>query len=572
MTDLFMTILSMSLTASYAALAVIFIRMLIRKIPSVFSYILWLPVFIRLVFPLSFHSKLSFFGLFKTGESGALKSIPANNFIPDPVTDMSFNNMNGFMNASQITESAANTNPAWTITDIACMIWISGMVAIAFYVVFSFIKIRKNTRTATLVKKNIYETDRITTPFVWGIIKPKIYIPTGISKEGSACILAHEEAHIKRMDHIIKPIAFSILILHWFNPLIWLSFLLMGKDMEMSCDESVIKKMGNDIKGSYANSLLAISMRRSRLPIGSPLAFGESSIQSRIKNVLSYKKPIFGVVVAAVVVTIIMIIALTSNPKYESSVPTALEGYNIDALMSNKTSYVGNNSKVVALIDAMPLPEGMVRDTVVLQTSSQPYEITIKLIMNDASGITREGAISEYAFLPNSILLFSLIDNVDMIHYKIVDHTGENDGASYDLTYTREMAEMLLEEDVRNYAKDADEVKNLIEKVNNMSFEALQTAPGKDIEKYLEIIMSSPKESSNPQDYINAHIKEYTNIVAMGDTALDYLLTQFENNNNNGLREYIIMSLCKDILGDRNNVKDESLSPQAWFSQFSQEK
>lgn len=133
-----------------------------------------------------------------------------------------------------------------------------------------------NVRTATLVRDNIFETDRIDSPFVCGFIKPKIYVPINLPEQELSYILAHEQTHIRRLDYLVKPFAFLVLIIHWFNPIMWLSFALMSKDMEMSCDESVIRRMGSDRKASYSNSLLSLAVKRSGLLVGSPLAFGES--------------------------------------------------------------------------------------------------------------------------------------------------------------------------------------------------------------------------------------------------------------------------------------------------------
>ncbi|MDD4170533.1 MAG: M56 family metallopeptidase, partial [Desulfotomaculaceae bacterium] len=177
------------------------------------------------------------------------------------------------------------------------------------------------------------------------------------------------------------------LLLKKFNPLMWLSFALMNRDMEMSCDESVLHKMNPDAKGGYSSSLLALSVKRNGLFAANPLAFGESHVKARIKNVLNYKKPEFWVIVLAVMATAVLIVAFTTNPKHEQSVPNSYWGYSIDALMDNKTTYVGNNVKVIGLIDAMPLPEGITRDTVELQTDYLPYGITINYIMNDSSNV-----------------------------------------------------------------------------------------------------------------------------------------------------------------------------------------
>lgn len=605
MTSLFISILNMSITASYVALVVIVIRLFLKKVPKVFSYVLWLPVLIRLVFPFSFSSSFSFFSFlgFSTHQTNerALEYVPGNiGYMQNPIVDVGINTINNAVNKIlPAATPASSANPIQIIIGIASYIWVIGMIALFIYSVVSYLKVINNVKTATLVHDNIFETDRITTPFVCGFIKPKIFIPAGIDENELTYILKHEQTHIKRLDYLMKPIAFLALILHWFNPLMWISFALMSKDMEMSCDESVVKKLGDDIKESYSNSLLSLSVKRSGLLMGSPLAFGESNTKSRIKNILTYKKPAFWVVAAAIIITAVLILAFTANPKIGSSAiaffkrgqttvelsndeqttlklskgeqspaSTISSGYDYNFLVNNKTQYVGNNGKVVALIDALPLPEGIVRDTVELQTENKPYGITINLVLNDAHNIIKSGAISTQDFHRNSILLFSLIDNVDIIEFHLRDNTGDYKGATYGYNYTREMTEKLMGGDVRPYADSADTLAKLVDKVNGLSFYEPQSKEEK-IEAYIEAIMSSPKTSSSPQAYIKAHSTEYGSILLMGDEALHYLLAQFgKRSNNNDLRGHIMMALCKDLLGDRNNVTDENLSPQEWYSKL----
>jgi len=253
--------------------------------------------------------------------------------------------------------------------------------------------------------------------------------------------------------------------------------------------------------------------------------FGESHVKSRIKNILNYKKPAFWVIVLVVLATTALVVAFTANPKHDQTAPNSYLGYSIDTLIANKTPYVGNNSKVVGLIDAMPLPKEIVRETVGLQTANLPYGITINYTMSDSSGVIVNGAVNGNAFYRNAIMLFSLIDNVDVIKFEIADKTGKHDGALYIFTYTREMAEKLMGGDVRPFAGSADILKSFIDRLANTPLGTNIASPvtaNIQIEKYLEIISSSPKASSDPHDYIRAHQNEYESILKMGDEALSY--------------------------------------------------
>lgn len=574
---MFTAILNMSITASYVAIGVMLVRVLLRKAPKLFSYVLWAVVLFRLVCPLSFSSGFSILGLLDVDSrthAALLEYVPQDiGFMKTPAIQSGFGSVDGAVNASlpQATP-IASVNPMQIWMQLLSMIWIAGIVVLLTYSVLSYIKIKRQLLTATRVKDNIYESDQIRTAFVCGFLHPKIYIALGVEEADLPYLLEHERTHIRRKDHLVKPFAFFALILHWFNPLMWLSFALMSRDMEMSCDESVLQRMSQDARRGYSGSLLSLSVKGSGLFAANPLAFGESHVKARIKNVLNYKKPAFWVMVLAVIALVVSILAFSTNPPKGATAPDLYSGYSIDALLANKTPYVGDNSKVVGLIDAMPLPKGIVRDTVALQTSQVPYGITINFIMKDASDAMVNGNLRGDAFQRNAAMLFALIDNVDVIHCKIADQTGRPDGAFYGFSYSRDVAEQWLGGDVRTYSGSAETLKKLIDRIGNTPIEANPASTATveaQIEAYLEVIMSSPMESSNSQDYIDAHPAEYQGILNLGDEALTYLLAQFEKGGQNGLKGHIMMALCKDLLGDRDNVTEEALSPQAWYEALS---
>jgi bla regulator protein blaR1 len=350
------------------------------------------------------------------------------------------------------------------------MIWLTGVIALLMYSVISYMRILRRVRTATLVKDHIFETDQITTPFVCGFVKPRIYIPAGVSEQELSYILLHEQTHIRRRDYLIKPLMYLLVILHWFNPLMWLSYALMSKDMEMSCDEAVIKKLGSQIKGSYSGSLLGFSVRRSGLVTGSPLAFGESSVKARIKHILAYRQPTSRRVAVSTIAIMILIIGCIANPKPVQTASQPLySGYALDRLLENRTMYVGDNSKVVALINDLPLPAGVEGAGIELKTGSRPYELTIHYSMKDVAGMMKDGALSGELLYWNSIMLFSLIDNVGIINNVVADNTREYDGVSATYTFTREQVDQQLGEDVRPYSTNEPGLRQLIDRLKSLS-------------------------------------------------------------------------------------------------------
>ena len=282
MDRLFLQILNMSITASYVILFVIVARLFLKKIPKIFSYTLWLVVLFRLICPFSFESIFSLIP-FNT------QTVPQNiMYSQTPQIDSGITIIDQVVNNS-LPVPIASVNPMQIWITLGGAVWMLGIGVLLAYGIFTTLKLYLKLKSTRLISDNIYETGVIKTPFVFGLIKPKIYLPTSLSENERAYIIKHEQTHIKRLDHIIKPFAFLILCIHWFNPLVWVAFLLMEEDMELSCDESVIKQMGSNIKKDYSTSLLSLSTGR-RVVGGCPLAFGENNTKGRIKNILSYKK------------------------------------------------------------------------------------------------------------------------------------------------------------------------------------------------------------------------------------------------------------------------------------------
>jgi beta-lactamase regulating signal transducer with metallopeptidase domain len=362
--DLFITIVKMTITASSVAIGVILVRLLLKRVPKVFSYVLWLPVLFRLVCPFSFNSAISFFNLINLNTkqgSGIGGFVPQNTgLLQAPAIQSGIDSIDNAVNASlPPVLPVASVSPMEIWMNVLSLIWIFGVIVLLIYTIAAYVKIKSMLQTATRLEANVYETDAIGTAFVCGFIRPKIYVPANIGDANLSYILEHERTHIRRKDYLIKPLAFFALIFHWFNPLMWLCFALMSRDMEMSCDESVLHKLGDSAKGGYSGSLLSLAVRRKGLLAGNPLAFGESHVKTRIRNVLNFKKPAFWIIMIAVAVVCLAVIAFSANPKHEQTDHDLYLGYSIQTLIDNKTPYVGNNSKVIGLIDARALLAAM---------------------------------------------------------------------------------------------------------------------------------------------------------------------------------------------------------------------
>ena len=309
--DLFIAVVKMSITASYVAIGVILVRLLLKKVPKVFSYVLWFPVLFRLVCPYSFDSAFSFFNLMNVN---AKQGTGLSKFLIHPVIQSGISSIDSTANALPSAAPAASPNPMRIRLAVFSLIWIFGVITLLIYSIVSYVKIKGKIQTATRVDGNVFETDAIGTAFVCGFIRPKIYIPANVGDASLPYILEHERTHIRRKDYLIKPVAILFLIIHWFNPLMWLCFALMSLDMEMSCDESVLRKLGDSAKGGYSSSLLSLAVKRNGLLAANPLAFGQNHVKARIKNILNFKKPAFWVIMISVIAVCVAVIVFASNP------------------------------------------------------------------------------------------------------------------------------------------------------------------------------------------------------------------------------------------------------------------
>jgi len=303
---LFLQVLKMSITSSYVILFVIVARIFLKKAPKFFSYALWFIVLFRLIVPFSFESIFSLIP-FNT------QTVPTNVVYSQISREI---RSTGQVTNNSLSGPVAHTNgkPIQLWIELGEIVWLLGMLAILTYSFYTTVELYIKLQNAEHVSKNVYELTGLKTPFVFGITKPKIYLPAGLSNHEKSYIIKHEQTHIKRLDHLAKLLAFIVFSIHWFNPLVWLAFFLMTEDMELSCDESVIRELGSEVKKDYSTSLLMMSTGR-RIIGASPLTFGENNVRRRIINILNYKKPRFWVVVIATIAVLTVGFGLITNPR-----------------------------------------------------------------------------------------------------------------------------------------------------------------------------------------------------------------------------------------------------------------
>ncbi|MDF2800857.1 MAG: hypothetical protein K0S61_760 [Anaerocolumna sp.] len=331
MDAIFLQVLNMSLTASYVIIIVIIVRLCLKKVSKIYSLALWSAVLFRLICPLSFE------GVFSLVTINA-NAIPQNiMYAKVPQISTGINIIDSIANpvlATHKVTSYTSINPMQITILIGEFIWVLGGSLLLIYSIISLIALKRKLVGAVKWRNNLHLADHITTPFVMGIIHPKIYLPSTLSEREQEYIVKHEQTHIRRLDHIIKMIAFLVLIIHWFNPLVWLAFILYVQDMEMSCDESVINQMGMEIRSEYAASLLSLATGR-KIVSGIPLAFGEGDTKNRIKNVLDYKKLSFGIILVAAIGVIGVCVGLILNPMSDAITKLDKEVYLADIEQMN---------------------------------------------------------------------------------------------------------------------------------------------------------------------------------------------------------------------------------------------
>lgn len=313
MAEIFQKALNMSIAAGWLILAVIALRLLLRRAPKRFRLLLWAVVGLRLALPWSIESALSLIPSAQTLPEGIMLERA-------PVLDTGISALNGAINpgftAAFTPELGASANPLQVLLPIAAALWMLGAAAMLLWALVSWLRLRKRVREAVRLEENVYECE-IASPFVLGLFRPRIYLPFSLENGERELVLAHERAHITAGDHIIKPLGWLLLAAHWYNPLVWLAYALFCRDIELACDERVVRGLSLSDRADYSQALLDLSRPRGGVR-ACPLAFGESSVKGRVKSVLSHKKPAFWLVLLAVVVCVGAAVCFLTDPKEEA--------------------------------------------------------------------------------------------------------------------------------------------------------------------------------------------------------------------------------------------------------------
>lgn len=528
--NIFWSILKMSVIASIATgIIMIFRWMLGDKLPKVFSYAVWAIVLIRLLIPFSISSNFSILNIVPSpdiiiseriyqdeiGNKSATDNTinnkntsKADNFINE-VTDSTNpnNNVQSKTHSSNINSNSegamysennsSSTTPEQGYVSVIAYIWLAVVLVMLGLSIYAYFKTAKRLKTAILYKdnglveecskilnlnriKSVYTSDVIDTPVVVGLIRVRIILPTSFahkcSQEELKYMITHEMVHIKRLDYIIKPLAVLALCIHWFNPVMWLSFVLSQKDMEMSCDARVLSVHNRDIRSEYAKSLINIAARQNVLLNGGLLAFGESNIKRRIKDIMRFKKTRVWVGITTVAVLVVLSFALLTNGQNDgkdNNIEGIAKGDNnsrkilindddLNNFLKHRSKYIGDASNVSNLLNK--LPYGDRKNGISLETDRSPYGITVNYNLDDVDNIQENVHLIEPTLIDNALIIFSLIENVETVNFNILSEK------EYKFQFTRTEMQEYFDKDLWEYSSNK---RSFADFLMDISFEIL---------------------------------------------------------------------------------------------------
>lgn len=415
MNSLFTSVLEISWQAGLIALAVMAVRPLLRRAPRRAVCMLWLLVALRLLLP----ARL-------TVESPVSLQQPES---PPIQAYQELRQQEKVYVSAPPEQRLEMAGPAaaqgFALLDQLPAIWLTGVGCMALYMALSLLRMRWRLRAAPRIQDNVYRCTDWSTPFVLGVLAPRIYVPETVSEQDFPQVLAHERCHIRRWDHVWKPLAFLLLAVNWFNPVLWAAYVLLGRDMERACDEMVLKNATPSQRAAYSRALVACAAQPKMAAV-CPLAFGEVAVKERVKNVLNYKKPALWAVILLVVAAAIIGACLLTKPAEDKG------GYPLDAkkLYALRTEYIGDNAAVGAILDALGFrAAGAAGDgqaytySFEVETASEPYGVVVRYAF--AGALPQRSAEWNRQMAQRGYIALALIDNAEWLRWEDIGAEGE---------------------------------------------------------------------------------------------------------------------------------------------------
>lgn len=518
----FIKLLNMSISATWLILAVLILRLLLKKAPKIFIVIMWALVGIRLICPFSIESIFSMIPSNQTispdilyFEKPAIQSgIPALNSSINPIISETLS-----------PNAGDSVNPMQVITFAAAIIWCAGIAAMLIYCLVSYIRLHNRTKVSIRHRDNIYFCDNIDSSFILGIFRPRVYLSSGIAEDQAEYIIKHEKVHLRRLDHIWKPLGFLILSIHWFNPAVWLAYILFCRDIELSCDEAVIKDMDKDAKKGYMDALVSCSVQKRAIMV-CPIAFGEVGIKNRIKSVISYKKPALWIIVTTVITCIIIAVCFLTSPITNKSIDDNLAVF-IDCQIASRHQSEKSGDNFCCL------------DWEVLGTKKSGNETTIYMWVlymeySYSNGLQKEAG----AHTPTVLTVKN--PAVGEYNYELIEYWGPRDGSYYAKDIKEKFPWYLQSKalDSQSYIGIQNEKceKMAIEHFNNvLQSEAAMNTPQSD--GYALFYDTATDEHQTPNieksaTFTQAEMKRFLSLLGEQRWADDYLVDRIAYNYN----------------------------------------
>lgn len=628
--DFLPELLRINLVTSIVILIILGARLILKRAPKVFSYALWAIVLIRLLIPVSIESPISV-----VPNTSAASGAVINSALPEIEFETPRDREQNDYESQNTTSEDVQVYISRTMEPIVylSLAWLVGVAVMVLYSGFSYLKIRKKVQIAVPLRDNIWIADDIKSPFVIGFLKPNIYLPNNLGEQEQEYIILHEQHHIKRCDHVIKALAFLALTIHWFNPLVWIAFVLACKDMEMSCDEAVIRKLGSDVRADYSASLLTLATGH-RIIAGTPLAFGEGDTKGRIKNLAKWKKPAIWVLVLTIIICLILGVCLLTDrvSRQNKHVGTTFYYGNVTEQSEDRIDVLcndGTNRVFYYEAGNDDIPADLTGKQVEIRARLQ--EVTGNLFTTRVSQVpdTRFGTLDEA--IQNAILAFhshrqdqEILDcvsfftyssegrspagsnKVDLVtEYGIVYHQGyrleggklvEDGGCNVPTVLTFRvdddgqyiLAEYWEPRDGNYYPEDIkakypafvwpDTQKNLFEQkiaVFNQAMEGFNVGPEVIIDHLITDICDRERWAPGFADLMTMCETQREILSYYGRDTLVYCFNQFGERNQDDLRGQVMAYVCSDILESMGQKPIEGWSwqrsGQDWFNTFTQD-
>ena len=403
MSGIFLKLLNLSISASWLVLVVLALRLVLKRAPKWVNVLLWGMVALRLMLPFSIESALSLIPSAETLSPEVVQFDPAPTITSG--VELIDNAVNPSLSESFAAAPLASVNLLYVWTYLAGWVWLIGLAAMLLYALVSYLRLRRRVSASIPLRESIYVCDEVPSPFILGIVRPRIYLPSALDEAQRGSVLSHERAHLARHDHWWKPLGFALLAVYWFNPLLWLAYTLLCRDIELACDERVLRGMDAGQVKDYSSALLACSVPR-RMLAACPLAFGEVGVGARVKNALRYKKPAFWVVAASVAVCVVVAVCFLTNPRTDTDAAGLVGFHREQVTYADVTDASGTQPSSVqltaeetdaiyALLDAMQYKR--------LGAASAMQDCYARLHFISAAGERCEIMLSEREMLVNPI-------------------------------------------------------------------------------------------------------------------------------------------------------------------------